>query len=298
MQNKSWYYLKRKLCKFYIFLLKFFGASDAKISVYQYLLKNGTKPNLKQPKEFMEKLLWLKLYHYKEAYGRFVDKYEVRKYVEKKIGAQYLNEVFGVYNSVSQINFEALPQQFVLKGTHGSGYNIIVPDKEKLNVKKAKKRLQKILSSNYYYRFREVIYKNVPPRILVEKYISEIGNSPLIDYKFHCFHGEPKYVFVQKNKSEDIIKSFYDLEWHKIMPEKYIPAFARANFEKPENLEEMIKVSQKLSEGFIFMRVDLYSIGKKIIFGELTFFSAAGLVRSSIERFNTEFGELIQLPKV
>lgn len=289
--------LKRKFYKFYIYLLKLFQANDTKISVFQYLLKNGTKPDLEHPKEFMEKLLWLKLYYYTEAYGNYVDKYEVRNYVEGKIGAQYLNDILGFYDSVAQINFNALPQQFVLKGTHGSGYNIIVKDKAELNVNKTKEKLQQILASNYYFRFREIIYKNVPPRILIEKYISEIDSDSLVDYKFHCFHGEPKYVFVQKNKSKDLTKSFYDLEWNKITPEKYIPSYANANFEKPENFDEMIEVAKKLSEGFIFLRVDLYSIDAKIIFGELTFFSNGGLVRSSIERFNSEFGEFIQLPQ-
>jgi len=290
-------FFRRKYYKLYIYLLKYIDGSDDKISILQYLLKNNTKPNLINPKEFMEKTLWLKLYYYKEDYGKFVDKYEVRSYIEEKIGKQYLNEVYGIYDTVAQINFEVLPNQFVLKGTHGSGYNIIVKNKNELNLEQTKKKLNQFLSDNYYHRFREAIYKKLPPRILVEKYISEIDSDSLIDYKFHCFHGEPKYVFVQKNKSENLRKSFYDLNWNKVQPEKYITAFSEANFEKPDNFDEMIQVAKKLSEGFIFLRVDLYSVGNKIIFGELTFFSNAGLIRSSIEKFNTEFGELIQLPK-
>jgi hypothetical protein len=290
-------FFKRKYYKSYITLLKFFGASDTKISIYQYLLKNGVKPDLINPKEFMEKILWLKLYYYKESYGNFVDKYEVRSYVENKIGKEYLNEIFGVYDLVECINFDYLPSQFVMKGTHGSGYNIIVPNKSELDVKKVKSKLNKFLNSNYYYKFREIIYKDVKPRILVEKYISEIDSDSLIDYKFHCFHGKPKYVFVQKNKSKDLKKSFYDLDWNQVLPKKYISSFYEADFKKPENFDEMVSVAEKLSEGFIFLRVDLYSIGNKVIFGELTFFSNAGLVRSSIEKFNKEFGDLIQLPQ-
>ncbi len=124
-------FFKRKYYKSYITLLKFFCASDTKISIYQYLLKNGVKPDLVNPKEFMEKILWLKLYYYKESYGNFVDKYEVRSYVENKIGKEYLNDFFGVYDSVDSIDFNSLPCQFVMKGTHGSGYNIIV--KVKMN---------------------------------------------------------------------------------------------------------------------------------------------------------------------
>lgn len=289
-------FIKRKFYKFYITLLKFFNCDDAEISKIQYLLKNNVRPNINNPKEFMEKTLWLKLYYYKENYGNYVDKYEVRKYIEEKIGPNYLNELLGVYNRASEINFETLPDQFVIKGTHGSGYNIIVKDKSTLNINKTKTKINKFLSQNYYDKFREAIYKNLKPRIIIEKYISEIDNDSLIDYKFHCFHGQPKYVFVQKNKSQNITKSFYDMNWNKILPEKFIPAFANSDFKKPENFEEMIQIAQKLAEGFIFLRVDLYSIGDKIVFGELTFFSNGGLIRSSIEKFNKEFGDLIKLP--
>lgn len=289
-------FIKRKFYKFYITLLKFFNCDDAEISKIQYLLKNNVRPNINNPKEFMEKTLWLKLYYYKENYGNYVDKYEVRKYIEEKIGPNYLNELLGVYNTASEINFETLPDQFVIKGTHGSGYNIIVKDKSTLNINKTKTKINKFLSQNYYDKFREAIYKNLKPRIIIEKYISEIDNDSLIDYKFHCFHGQPKYVFVQKNKSQNISKSFYDMNWNKILPEKFIPAFANSDFKKPVNFEEMIQIAQKLAEGFIFLRVDLYSIGDKIVFGELTFFSNGGLIRSSIEKFNKEFGDLIKLP--
>ncbi|WP_162523782.1 ATP-grasp fold amidoligase family protein [Flavobacterium sp. LMO8] len=291
------FFLQRKLVKSYIGILKLIGASDFKITIYQYYLKNGVKPDLVNPKEFMEKLLWLKLNLYTEQYGKFADKYEVRNYVEEKIGKSYLSDIFGVYVSVSDINFIDLPNQFVLKGTHGSGYNIIVKDKSKLNIEHTKKKLNAFLAENYYYKFCEKIYKDLKPKILVEKYISEIDNDELIDYKFHCFHGKPTYVYVQKNKSKDIRKSFYDLEWNQILPEDYISSFYEADFKKPDNFDEMIMVAEKLSEGFVFLRVDLYSIGNKIIFGELTFFSNGGLVRSSIERFNKEFGDLMHLPQ-
>jgi len=289
-------FIKRKYCKLNIAFLKIIGGSDEKISKLQYFQKNGVNPDLKKPKEFMEKTQWLKLFYYTEKYGKYVDKYEVRSYVEDKIGSKYLNEIIGVYDSVSQINFNNLPKQFVLKGTHGSGYNIIVKDKSKLEINKTKKKLNEFLSDNYYYKFRELIYKDVQPRILIEKYISEIDSDSLIDYKFHCFHGEPKYVFVQKTTSNGIKKGFYDLNWNKVMPEKYVSSFSDVEFDKPANFDEMIEVSKKLSDGFIFLRVDLYSIQTKIIFGELTFFSTAGNIRSSIERFNTEFGDLMKLP--
>ncbi|MCL9804382.1 glycosyltransferase [Flavobacterium amniphilum] len=289
-------FFKRKFYKTYLSLLEFLGASDEEITKIQYFLKNNKKPNLSDPKEFMEKTLWLKLYYYTENYGKFVDKFEVRDYVEEKIGKQYLNDIFGIYDSVSEINFDALPNQFVIKGTHGSGYNVIVKDKNELNIDKTKKKLNQFLTEKYYYKFREAIYKNVKPRLIIEKYISEIDSDALIDYKFHCFNGKPEYVYLQKNKSKDITKCFYDMNWNKVLPEKFIPAFHNSDFKKPDNFDEMIRIAEKLCEGFLFLRVDLYSIGDKIIFGELTFFSNGGLIRSSIERFNKEFGELIKLP--
>ena len=289
-------FFKRKYYKLNIAFLKLRGGNDEKITIFQYLIKNNHRPDLKNPKELTEKLLWLKLNYYKENYGKYVDKYEVRNYVEKKIGKKYLNELFGVYDSVSQINIDALPNQFVLKGTHGSGYNIIVEDRSQLNIKQTKKKLNRFLSQNYYNKFQEVIYKNLKPRIIAEKYISKIDDYPVVEYKFYCYNGEPKYIYAEKKELDNIQICFYDLEWNKILPQKQNPIFIKSTFMKPNNLDEMLEVATKLSEGFIFMRVDLYSVGNKVTFGELTFFSSAGLIKSTIERFNTEYGDLIQLP--
>lgn len=289
-------FIKRKYYKLYIKLLKLSNGNDEKITTLQYLLRNNCKPDLKNPKELTEKLLWLKLNYYKESYGDFVDKYEVRKYVKKKIGEKYLNELYGVYDKVSQINFDELPNQFVLKATHGSGYNIIVEDLSELNLEQTKKKLNRFLSQNYYDKFQEAIYKDVKPRIIAEKYISKINDDSVIEYKFYCYHGKPKYIYVEKKEFGDFQNSFYDLDWNKILPEKYNSTFYKSVFLKPKNLDEMITVAKKISEDFIFLRVDIYSVGSKIIFGELTFFTSAGLVKSSIERFNIEYGKQIQLP--
>lgn len=289
-------FIKRKYYKILIKLLKLKEGNDEKITILQYLIKNNHRPDLKNPKELTEKLLWLKLNHYNENYGNYVDKYEVRNYVENKIGKDYLNELYGVYDSVSQINFDSLPNQFVLKATHGSGYNIIVEDKSRLNVKKTKKKLNHFLSQNYYNKFQEAIYKNVKPRIIIEKYISGNEANTVVEYKFYCYNGAPKYIYAEKKELNKIQKCFYDLDWNKILPQKENFIFTKSNFIKPNNLDEMLLLASKLSKGFIFLRVDLYSVGNKIIFGELTFFSGAGLIKSSIERFNVEYAKLIELP--
>lgn len=291
-------FIKRKYYKTLIKLLKIKEGNDEKITILQYLIKNNHRPDLRNPKELTEKLLWLKLNYYNEDYGIYVDKYEVRNYVEKKIGKDYLNELYGVYDSVSQINFDTLPNQFVLKATHGSGYNVIVEDKSKLNLEKTKKKLNHFLSQNYYNKFQEAIYKNVKPRIIIEKYISNNEANTVVEYKFYCYNGEPKYIYAEKKELNKIQKCFYDLEWNKILPQKENPIFTQSNFIKPNNLNEMLLVATKLSEGFIFLRVDLFSVGNKIIFGELTFFSGAGLIKSSIERFNIEYAKLIELPNL
>ncbi|MGG7036576.1 MAG: ATP-grasp fold amidoligase family protein [Flavobacterium sp.] len=244
----------------------------------------------------MEKLQWLKFFYYKEQYGNYVDKFEVRKFIEETIGGNYLNDFIAVYDTSDEIKFDELPDQFAMKCTHGSGYNLIVKDKSKLDIRRAKDKLNKFLKRDYSKENGENIYKGVKPRILVEKYLDQSGSN-IIDYKFFCFHGEPKYIWV-KTFNQGLYKNcYYDLDWNKIGEEEYRDNFLADEIARPQNLEEMIDVARKLSDPFIFMRVDLYSIDEKVYFGELTFFPWGGKQRLTVERFNNEFGELIKLPK-
>lgn len=275
-------------------LLNRYSDDDAEITRAKYFCKNKKVLNLETPKEFMEKIQWLKLYHYKEEYSQYVDKYAVRSFVEAKIGKEYLNEIIGIFDAVEEIDFENLPQQYAIRGTHGSGYNVIVKNASLINSNDVKIKVRSFLKSNYYTKYRETIYKGIKPRILIEKYISNCENE-LIDYKFYCFHGQPKYILVKKTENGKERKCFYDLNWKKIVSNDDIDGL-KSEVEKPANFNEMLKIAGILSDQFIFVRVDLYSIDDKILFGELTFFPTGGHKRFTIDYLNIEMGNLINLP--
>jgi hypothetical protein len=291
-------FIRRKYYQLYISLLQAVGASEIIISKTKYLYKNNKVLNLDKPTEFMEKIQWLKFNYYTEKFGYLVDKYEVREFVEKTIGAQYLNEFITVYNSVDEINLDTLPNQFALKGTHGSGYNIIVEDKSKLNWNKAKKELTKYLKEDYSKINGEAIYRAIQPRILAEEYLCQSDGNYIVDYKFFCFHGVAKYVWVKTFSDGKYRNCYYDLKWNKIQNDLNKSSYLDVEMAKPDNFDEMIEISNKLSKDFIFVRVDLYSIKSKIYFGELTFFPWGGKQRLTVDRFNQEFGDLIRLPEI
>ena len=289
-------FFKRKYYQLCVSFLKYFGANEERISKAKYLKKNGIKLNLDNPTEFNEKIQWLKFNFYTEKYGCLVDKYEVREHVAKVIGNKYLNGFIALYDSVEEIDLSKLPNQFALKGTHGSGYNIFVEDKSKLNWNKAKKQLQNFLNKDYSKVNGEAIYRSIKPRILVEEYLTQSEGGYIIDYKFFCFNGEAKYVWLKTFHDGKYRNCYYDLKWNKIKDDLNESNFLDVEMEKPENFYEMIEVSNKLSKDLIFVRVDLYSIKNKIYFGELTFFPGAGITPINNEKLNKEFGDLIQLP--
>jgi hypothetical protein len=289
-------FFKRKYYRFLVNYLEKREADDVKYLKILYYLKNERELNLENPKEFTEKIQWLKLYKYTERYKEYADKYAVRQLVAQKAGDDILNELYGVYNSVEEIDIDALPQQFVLKCTHASGTNIIVKDKSKLNWPKAKAKLQQWMQLNQYYKNREKVYKDITPRIIAEKYLSEADEDLLIDYKFYCFNGVPHYVLVKLTENGDEKKCYYTMDWQKVHPEKEPRNFLKRDMPKPENFDEMVRIAKILSEGFIFIRVDLYSLQGKIYFGELTFFPTGGIKRIAVEWMNEKLGDLIQLP--
>lgn len=272
---------------------------DEKFLKILYKRKFGKKLNLENPETFNEKMQWLKLYDRDDKYTNMVDKYESKKYVSNIIGEEYIIPTLGIWNKFEEIDFEKLPNQFVLKPTHTSGNVFICKDKTKINYKKLKKRVNKWLKRKYYYTGREWPYKNIKPRIIAETYIENQNEIGLRDYKFMCFNGKVKCSFVcsNRNSKEGLHVDFYDLEWNKMPFTRHYPN-SREDIKKPINYEQMIKLSEKLALNIPFVRVDFYEANEKIYFGELTFYPGSGFEEFSPERYDRILGDMLDLSKV
>lgn len=229
--------------------------------------------NLKNPKYVGEKIQWIKLNGNLHKYGKYVDKYKVRQFVEKTIGNEYLPKLYGVYNDTSEIDFNKLPNQFVLKMTNGSGGNIICRDKSNLNIMNTLDKLNRWQKEKFYKYTKEMQYKNVESRIICEEYLEDETGS-LRDYKFHCSKSKIHMIEIHTDRFTNHKENYYDSEWNeldvicKLDKVDYIP--------KPDNLEEMKELAIRLSENLPYVRVDFYRVNNKIYFGELTFTPANG----------------------
>lgn len=252
-------------------------------------------PNLRNPQGFGEKIQWIKLYGNIEKYQKYVDKYEVRQFVTDCIGKKYLIDCIDVYESVDKFDLSKLPDQFVLKGTHGSGYNIIVKDKKEISEESIKIQLKKWMSENFYDIGKEIQYKNIKPRFVCEKYLED-DSGELRDYKIFCFDGIPKFIQVDNGRMSNHTQDFYDLNWNKLDLE-----FAGKNSdictERPKKLDTMLNLATKLSKKFPFVRVDLYYVDDKIYFGELTFTPTDGMSRFKPNFKDIEISNMINLEK-
>ena len=242
--------------------------------------KSGYKLNLKAPKTFNEKLQWIKLFDRKTIYQTMVDKYEVKKYVASLIGEEYIIPTYGLWERFEDIDFDALPDQFVLKCTHDSGGLVICKEKKHLDYEKTKEKIKRSLNNNYYYFGREWPYKHVQPRIIAEKYMEDKNSTELRDYKVLCFNGEPKLIELHQGRfTERQTQDFYDTNWEKTditqcgLSHYQITTDA---YPRPDTLEKMLELSRILSKGIPHVRVDWYSVGDKLFFGELTFFDGSG----------------------
>ena len=254
--------------------------------------------NLNNPETYNEKLQWLKLFDRREIYSVMVDKYEAKGFISSIIGEQYVIPTIGVWDTFDEIDFDSLPMQFVLKCTHDCGGLIICKDKNDLDLDLARKKINKCLKTNYYYKGREWPYKNVKPRIIAETYMENSETNDLRDYKFFCFDGEPKYLFIateRQSETEDTKFDFFDMNYEHLdirngHPNASVPP------KKPECFEEMKRLAANLSKGIPQIRVDFYEVDGRVYVGELTLFHWSGAVPFEPEEWDYKFGELINLP--
>lgn len=265
---------------------------------FTYRIKMGKKLRLNPPVTFNEKLQWLKLYNRQPKYTMMVDKYEVKKWVEEQVGQRYIIPTLGLWENFDDINFETLPNQFVLKCTHDSGGVIICRDKKGFDIEAARKIIQRSMQSNFYYRMREWPYKGVKHRIIAEEYLSSLEKATeLVEYKFFCFDGEPKLVLVCKGEAHGSGRTndFYSLEFEHI-PVRLTYPNAKELSTKPDTFDEMVAIARKLSAGIPHLRVDLYDANGTVYFGETTFFHDAGFCKFKPSEWDEKFGELLRLP--
>lgn len=270
--------------------------SDEKAVKRYYKKKSGGRNvNLKNPKRFSEKLQWYKLNVRNQLMQVCADKNAVRKYIIEKGYASLLNEQYAVYTNAKDINFDVLPNQFVLKAAHGSGWNIIVKDKSKLDKKKAKLMIHSWLKQDTSWSGREWVYKDMPRSIVVEKYLED-ETGELRDYKFFCFNGQPRFMQLEVGRNtEHNTRNFYDMDW-KLMPfGKELPHNPSLNVQKPELFDEMKNIAKDLCQPFQFVRVDLYQANGKVYFGELTFFPAGGAPDFVPDKYDEIVGDMWEL---
>lgn len=249
--------------------------------------------DLDNPKTFNEKLQWLKLNDRNPKYTKMVDKYEVKKYISENIGSEYVIPTIGTYEHFDEINFDKLPNKFVIKCTHDSGGLVICKDKNKLNINKARKKINKALKRNFYICGREWPYKNVKPRIIIEKYLEDESGWELKDYKVLCFNGKARLIEIHSGRFENHTQDFYDINWKKTDITQGPTADKLYN--KPKNFDLMIKFSEKLSKNIRHVRIDWYEVNGKLLFGEITFFDGSGFVKFDKDEYDLRLGKMIDL---
>ena len=263
----------------------------------RYLIAFRKPLHLKNPRTFNEKLQWLKLYDRNPEYTRMVDKFEAKKYVAERIGEEYIVPTLGVWDRFEEIDFDALPDQFVLKCTHDSGGLVICKDKKSLDLDAARRKITSCLKENYYWDYREWPYKNVKPRIIAEPYLRDDETGELRDYKFYTFGGEVKALLIISGRdTPDAGGDYFDAEFHHLDMQwgyknaKTLPA-------PPKSMEDMIRLAQLLSKSTPELRVDFYEINGKPFFGEMTFFDGGGLEKIVPEKWDRIFGDWVTLPQ-
>ncbi len=282
-----------------IYAKRFKGLTEEEIRYcleVQFKKATGYELNLDNPQTFNEKIQWLKLYYRDPLMTKCADKVGVRDYVKEKIGEEYLVPIIGIYNSADEIDFDALPNKFVAKVNWGSGQNIIVTDKSKLDIKEAKQKLSNWMKpeNNHYYSFFEWVYKDIEPKIIVEEFLQQF-NGDLYDYKFYCFNNQIKFMLIVSDRFNNKCYDFYDAEYNKL-PFTWTSHPSPNGINKPNNFEEMMQIAQKLSKEFPFVRVDFFDTGEKLYIGELTFYPGNGTDAFEPVTWDYKFGEMLKLP--
>jgi len=287
-----------KLVRDFFYNIKMKKLTDKEFIKLRYKMSFNREVNLIEPILFTEKIQWLKLYNRDDLYTQSADKYLVRDYVEKKIGSKYLIQlVFETnnYQDIKKSNFPDYP--VIIKTTHDSGGIFIVNDRNNINFFKIRKSLKQRFSKNHYKISREWEYKNIEPRIIVEKLLKDDSeNNQLNDYKIHCFHGTPKFIQTIFDRGEETKEDWYDTDWNLLDVYYFSPE--KKYVKKPKILNELLKVAKELAQDFPYVRVDLYIVNNKIYFGELTFRPYGGFMKFIPESFDQKLGNYLDLTNV
>lgn len=290
----------RKWIEFYLRKTNGKNISDEKFLKLKFYAYMGKKLNLENPKTYNEKLQWLKLYNRKSEYTMMVDKYLVRDYIKEELGEEYLIPLLGVWENPDEIDFDTLPDKFVLKCNHNSGRGMyICKDKSKMDIEQVKVGLRAGLAQDYFLQSREWPYKDVPRKIIAEQFMVDKDDKELKDYKFFCFNGKPEVILVcsERFSKGGLRENFYDTSWN-LLPMKR-PAHPNSDEEilPPQNLKQMLEFAKKLSKETPFSRIDFYDINGRIYFGEITFFPASGFEAFEPEEWDYKLGSWITLPE-
>lgn len=286
-------------------LVRHFGQwlPDDEYVKLRYRFHMGKRLNLKKTKTFQEKLQWLKLYDHNTEYTKMVDKILAKKYVASIIGSEYVVPLLGIWDRPENIEWDSLPDRFVLKTNHGGGNTgvVICKNKDSFDRERAILKLDNSLNQDVYHSLREWPYKDINKKVFAEQYLESVpGQDDLPDYKFFCFNGEVKALFIatdRQNPNEDVKFDFFDADFNHL-PFKQGHENAKVLPAKPSSFEEMKIIAKKLSKGIPHVRIDLYEVNGRPMFGEMTFYHFAGMVPFKPEEWDYKFGEWLSLPKV
>lgn len=261
-----------------------------------FRLYNNYKLDLKNPRTFNQKLQWLKLYAHRPEYVIMADKYAVKKYVADLIGEEYVVPCLGVWGSAEEINFDKLPDKFVLKCTHNSGKGrCICKDKSQIDIDKVRKNIAIGLKEDYFKPGRDKQYKEIPKKIIADEYLDDGTGTELRDYKWWCFDGKPMYMYYT-NKGEHVYENFFDMDYHPVGINHGFPRL-KPEMEKPKEFELMRELATKLSRGIPFVRIDFFDVNHHVYFAEYTFFDWGGF-QPFADNWDLELGKLIHLPNI